>query len=222
MAAAQLSQNRLERERQQWRDDERQEGEPRRDPEQYDDVDDDHCPVLKRARHDLGDDQTRLLRVRQHRRHDLAGLGALEIPNGQPLQMTEDRITQVARDVFLETRSQLTAEPDENVFREYQRENYEDDGAQRRHRVGRIEQGADRASLDVPEPAQLPRNELRLLEERVQERDQQRKRKRIENRRDDVARGRRRHSPRVRMEKCKQAAIDAHGRKDRWLVIGDG
>ena len=202
MAGAQPSKDRLKGERQEWRDDERDDGEPHRVAEQNDDRPDDLRRVLQRFRHELGDEHLRLLRVRQHARDDLARLGALKVEERQSLQVREHAVAQITRHVFLKGGAELSAEPDERVLERDDRENRDDHHLHGPEGIRGVEERADEPLLRRGDPLRARRRDVLLrLEQRVQERHQQRERKNVECRGDDVTRDRPDHPPCVRAEK---------------------
>ena len=153
VALAQLAQHGLQRESEQRRDHQRDEGEPHRIAEQDDDRADDLRQVLQRFRHQLGDQRLRLLGVRQHARDDLPRLRALEIAERQPLQVTEHAVAQIARHVLLQRCAELAGEPDENVL---QRDDGDDRHHHRLHRaqsVGGIQEGTDEPLVRARDPS---------------------------------------------------------------------
>ena len=209
---AQLSQHRLQCQREERRDDERDEGEAQRVAEQNHDRTDDLRHVLQRARHELGDQRLRLLGVGQHARDDLSRLRALEPAERQPLEVAEDAVAKVARHVLLQRRAELSGEPDEEIL---QRDDRDDRDHHRLHRsepVGGIEEGADHPLVRARDPAgRRGGDQLLRAEQRVEKERKQREREDVERRCDDVRHDGADHPPGVRAKEMEKPAI--HGQR---------
>jgi hypothetical protein len=102
VSLAEPAEHGLQREREERRDDEGDEGELDRVVEQDDDRADDLRHALERLRHELRDERLRLLGVAQYAGDDLPGLRALEVAEREALEVAEHAVAEVAGDVLLE------------------------------------------------------------------------------------------------------------------------
>ena len=197
--SAQLLEHRLQRESQQRQDDERDERQLPRDAEQDRDVDEHQRCALERLRHDLREDEARLERVVDHAREDLPRLHLGEVAERKVREVAIDGVAQIARHVLLERRAELPSDPHQQILEQHRRHDEQDDVAQRAHLVAGNDLTPHRRVQELRHPPRLERCR-RLVEEDVEERDQQRDRKAVEQRREQVACDRDRHPPRVRAQ----------------------
>ena len=144
-----------------------------------------------------------------HTASDDEGMNVVERQMGE---VTVNRISQIARHVFLERGAELSGDPHQQVLQQHRRQHDEDDVAQRVHLVAGNDLAADGGVEKLRDPARLERGR-RLVEQDVEKRNQQRDGKAIEQRRHQVGANGDGHPPRVRAQVRQQPLVDG---RLRW------
>ena len=83
----------------------------------------------------------------------MSGLRALEKAEGQALHVAEHGVAQVARDVLLQRRPELSGDPREQVLHGDERQDGDDDRLERTHPVVGVEEPAHELALEARQPA---------------------------------------------------------------------
>ena len=184
-APAQPVDHRPDDEQQHRREQQRQEGEPHREPEQNHDVDDDDDDVLEQRRQGGADGRLRLVGVADDTRDDLAAARALEVAEGQRLDMLEEPYAEVANHVLLNRHAADRRQIRRQVFEQQRDQQDDDDVAQRDFRRPRLQQWSRDPVEHRLDVGTALRRQRGVAEQRPQKRNQEDEREAVEDRGDD-------------------------------------